>query len=112
MYDAGTGGRPSYRVEDFNNLPGTAQFLLSSTAKGSKASDYFVLISPMAGLPEITVPIGQVGYYSQVSRQWEMLPVAVQLVAHPGCDDMLLELVKSLAAANVVRPVKVGNEAF
>lgn len=112
MYDAGTGGRPSYRVEDFNNLPGTAQFLLSSTVKGSKASDYFVLISPMAGLPEITVPIGQVGYYSQVSRQWEMLPVAVQLVAHPGCDDMLLELVKSLAAANVVRPVKVGNEAF
>jgi Asp-tRNA(Asn)/Glu-tRNA(Gln) amidotransferase A subunit family amidase len=112
MYDAGTGGHPSYRVEDFNSLSGSAPFLLTTPMADSKASDYFTYISSMGGLPEITVPIGQVGYYSRVSRQWEMLPVAVQLVAHPGCDNMLLELVKNLAAAGVVGPVKVGNEAF
>jgi Asp-tRNA(Asn)/Glu-tRNA(Gln) amidotransferase A subunit family amidase len=112
MYDAGTGGRPSYRVEEFNNLSGAAQFLLSTPVEGSKPSDYFTYIGSMAGLPEITVPIGQVGYYSQVSRQWEMIPVAVQLAAHPGCDDMLFELVENLAAVGVVRPVKVGTEAF
>jgi hypothetical protein len=112
IYDAGTSGRPSYRVEDFNDLAGAVPFLLPTAAEGSKVSDFFTYISSMAGLPEITVPIGQVAYYSQISRQWEMLPVAAQLVAHPGCDNMLFGLVDSLAAVNVVRAVKVGSEAF
>ena len=112
MYDAGTGGHPSYRVEDFNHLYGSAPFLLTTPAAGSKASDYFTYIGSMSGLPEITVPIGQVPYRSQVSRQLEMLPVAVQLVAHPGCDDMLLELVKNLATVGVVGPVNVGSVVF
>lgn len=112
MYDAGTGGLPSYRVEDFNSLSGSAPFLLTTTVVDSKASDYFTYIGSMGGLPEITVPIGQVGYHSQVSRRWEMLPVAVQLVAHPGCDEMLFKLVEDLAAAGVLRSVKVGTETF
>nr|AJP77092.1 indole-3-acetamide (IAM) hydrolase [Tricholoma vaccinum] len=112
MYDAGTGGLPSYRVEDFNSLSGSTPFVLTTTVAGSKASEYFTYIGSMGGLPEITVPIGQVGYYSQVSRHWEVLPVAVQLVAHPGCDEMLFQLVEDLAAAGVLKSVKVGTEAF
>lgn len=112
MYDTGTGGLPSYRVEDFNSLFGATQHHLTQPSPNSKPSDYFTYIGSAAGLPEITVPIGQVGYYSQVSRQWEMLPVAAQLVAHPGCDDMLFELVKKLAAAGVLGPTKVGKDTF
>ncbi|RDB20143.1 Amidase 1 [Hypsizygus marmoreus] len=112
MYDAGTGGHPSYRVEDFNALAGATQLLLTSPTANAKPSEFFTYISSMAGLPEITVPIGQVGYYSQVSRQWEKLPVTVQLVAHPGCDDMLFELVKKLAGAGVLSATKVGRDTF
>jgi Asp-tRNA(Asn)/Glu-tRNA(Gln) amidotransferase A subunit family amidase len=68
-------------------------------------------VSSVGGLPEITVPIGQIRQYSQVSRQWEMLPVAAQLVAQLRCDNMLLELIKKLPAVGVAGPVKVEREA-
>lgn len=112
MYDAGAGGRPSYRVEDFNALSGAAQLPLTASIAGTKASDYFTFLASMADLPEVTLPIGQVSYYSQVSMDWEMLPVAVQLVAHPGCDGMLMDLVKKLAGAGVLSMTKVGKTAF
>jgi Asp-tRNA(Asn)/Glu-tRNA(Gln) amidotransferase A subunit family amidase len=112
IYDAGTGGHPSYRGEDYNLLPGATQFLLTSPTEDAKPSQFFTYLGSMAGLPEITVPIGQVAYHSGVSKQSEMLPVTAQLVAHPGCDDMLLELVKKLSDAGVIIPVKTGREAF
>ncbi|KAG6869834.1 hypothetical protein C0992_001806, partial [Termitomyces sp. T32_za158] len=45
MYDASTGGRPSYRVEEFNKIEGAAQALLAGPVGGdggmAKMLDYF-----------------------------------------------------------------------
>ncbi|KAG6880643.1 hypothetical protein C0992_003186 [Termitomyces sp. T32_za158] len=116
MYDASTGGRPSYRVEEFNKIEGAAQALLAGPVGGdgstAKMSDYFTYVASMAGLPEVTIPLGQVGYYSHVSREWEMLPVAVQVVAHRGCDDLLLNLVEKLAGKGLLDAVSTGRNAF
>ncbi|PFH44794.1 hypothetical protein AMATHDRAFT_51878 [Amanita thiersii Skay4041] len=126
MYDAGTGGRPSYRVEEFNGLDGTAPILLPNAprqsfqsssspgggAGGPQATDYLYFIASMAGLPEVTIPLGQVPYFSHISRRWEMLPVSVQLVAHKGCDAVLLEVVKKLGELGVAQTVKTGRLAF
>lgn len=91
MYDASTGGRPSHRIEDYNDIKGAAQALLTGPfdlhgRDAAKPSDYFTYVALMAGLPEITIPLGQVKYYSHVSREYETLPVAVQVVAHRGCE--------------------------
>ncbi|KAG5723421.1 Glutamyl-tRNA(Gln) amidotransferase subunit A [Termitomyces sp. T112] len=117
MYDASVGGRPSYRIQDYNNIEGAAQALLTGPidlhgGDAGKPSDYFTYVASMAGLPEITIPLGQVEYYSHVSREWEMLPVAVQVVAHKGCDDMLLSLVEKLAGKEVLEPAKTGRYTF
>ncbi|KAH9482271.1 Scytalone dehydratase-like protein Arp1 [Psilocybe cubensis] len=115
MYDAATGGVPSYRVEDFNHLAGATPFLLTAAGgdnPASAASDFFNFLASMGELPEVTVPIGQVDYFSPLSRTWEPIPIAVQLVSRKGCDKMLLELVRQLAEAGVVRPVQVGRSIF
>ncbi|KAG6844007.1 hypothetical protein H0H87_010730 [Tephrocybe sp. NHM501043] len=105
MYDAGTGGRPSYRVEEFNHIEGAVQAILTGHTEDATPSDYFHFVATMAGLPEITIPLGQVRYYSHISREWEMLPVTVQLVAHRGCDEMLLKLTDKLAVAGTSHDV-------
>ncbi|KAG6859106.1 hypothetical protein C0995_011450 [Termitomyces sp. Mi166 len=116
MYDASTDGRPSYRVADFNNMEGAAQALLAGPVGGdgntAVPSDYFTYVASMAGLPEVTIPLGQVGYYNHVSREWEMLPVAVQVVAHRGCDDLSLNIVEKLAGKGVLEGVKTGRHTF
>ncbi|KAF5387902.1 hypothetical protein D9615_000817 [Tricholomella constricta] len=114
MYDAGTGGIPSYRAEDYNAmLPPTQSLLMAPPAVGGAAPlNFYTAVGSMAGLPEVTVPLGQVEYFSQVSQQVEMLPVAVQLVAHRGCDEILLDLVKKLGVKGVLGAVKTGKETF
>ncbi|CAA7258458.1 unnamed protein product [Cyclocybe aegerita] len=113
MYDAGTGGHPSYRVEEFNHLAGSVPVLLTSPPPGHphppKSSEYFHYVASMADLPEVAIPLGEAPYFSQVSRRWESIPVAVQLVARRGCDVVLLDLVKRLAEKGVVGPVEVGR---
>ncbi|KAJ3496041.1 hypothetical protein NLJ89_g10538 [Agrocybe chaxingu] len=113
IYDAGTGGHPSYRIEEFNHLFGSVPVLLTSLPPGQarppKPSEYFHYVASMADLPEVTIPLGEAPYFSQVSRRWEPIPVAVQLVARRGCDVVLLDLVKRLAEKGVVGPVGVGR---
>ena len=114
IYDAATGGLPSYRYEEFNHVSGATSFLLTAPGadKEPQISDFFNFLASMGELPEITVPIGQVMYFSAVSRTWEALPIAVQLVARKGCDHMLLNLVEKLAEMGIVKGVKVGRYTF
>ncbi|KIM46589.1 hypothetical protein M413DRAFT_440231, partial [Hebeloma cylindrosporum] len=67
IYDAATGGVPSYRVEEFNHLEGATPFFLTAAAASpdgqAKASDFFNFLASMAELPEVTIPIGQVQYF-------------------------------------------------
>ena len=114
IYDAATGGLPSYRYEEFNHISGATQFLLAAPGAGKEpqVSDFLNFLASMGELPEITVPIGQIMYYSSVSRTWEALPIAVQLVARKGCDQMLLSLVKQLAEMGIVKRVNVGRFTY
>ena len=114
IYDAATGGIPSYRYEEFNHISGATQFLLTAPGadKEPQMSDFLNFLASMGELPEITVPIGQVMYFSSVSRTWEALPIAVQLVARKGCDQMLLSLVKQLGEMEIVKRVNVGRYIY
>ncbi|KAK4505861.1 hypothetical protein PRZ48_003826 [Zasmidium cellare] len=67
-------------------------------------------ISPMAGVPDFVVPIGEVAYESRVTGKREVLPVSVDLVMGRGCDRVLFELVEGLVEAGlVVREVRSGR---
>lgn len=116
IYDAATGGKPSFRHEELNDFEGATQFVLTSPPKGStegpKAEQFFHYIASMAGLPEVTIPLGQVQYKSPVTGKWEYMPVAVQVVTRRGCDGILYELVRKLGDKGIVKAVKAGTMAY
>jgi hypothetical protein len=49
-----------------------------------------------AGLPQLSIPIGQVPYNSTISGQVEYLPVSIGLNAAGGCDYVLWDLAAEL----------------
>lgn len=114
IYDAATGGVPSYRVEEFNHISGSTPFLLTAAGADREArlADFFNFLASMGELPEITIPIGEVQYFSHLSRRWEHIPVAIELAARKGCDQMLLDLVKKLWELGMVQGVGVGRSMF
>ncbi|KAF5363872.1 hypothetical protein D9756_000069 [Leucocoprinus leucothites] len=116
MYDAGTGGKPSFRHEELNEFEGATQFVLTSPPKGStegpKTEQFFHYVASMAGLPEATIPLGQVQYKSPVTGNWEWMPVAVQIVTRRGCDGVLYELIRKLGDKGIVKAVQAGAEAY
>ncbi|KAL4936750.1 amidase signature domain-containing protein [Aspergillus oleicola] len=59
--------------------------------------------------PEVTLPIGEVPYLSNITNVEEKLPVAIDLLAHRNCDLMLLDLVSKLADADILEEVKTGR---
>ncbi|KAJ3562823.1 hypothetical protein NP233_g9337 [Leucocoprinus birnbaumii] len=115
IYDAATSGKPSFRREDLNDFEGATQFVLTSPPKGSegpKTSQFFHYVASMAGLPEVTIPLGQVQYKSPITGDWEWMPVAVQVVTRRGCDGVLYELVRKLGDKGIVKAVLAGTEAY
>lgn len=106
MVDIGTGGLPYYREQPLNSLPGATK-LGVTMPNGGLANNY---LASTAGCPEVGLPIGQVAYRSYVSLQDEMMPISVDLIDYPGCDGMLLELAKELAAVGAIQTI--GKAAF
>ena len=110
ILDSGTGGLPSYREQALNSLPGAAFLTVTGVAgSGVLPNNY---LASMSGCPQIGLPVGQVKYESAISLQEEWLPVNVDLMAAPGCDGMLVELVKRLGEMGVVKEVKTGRSTF
>lgn len=127
VYDIGSGGLPSYRDPVLNTEENGAtvsifavccdlaslKLLQSLSATGTLrnvlGTNY---LASTSGSPDFAVPIGQVEYYSVVSRQTEQLPVSIQLVAHPGCDKMLIDFIEALADRGLVRKTKTGRSAY
>ncbi|EWZ31340.1 amidase signature domain-containing protein [Fusarium oxysporum Fo47] len=66
-------------------------------------------ISPMAGNPDFSIPIGQFKYDSSITRHVEYLPVSIRIMAAEGCDGMLLDLVNDLVKAGILSQVQPGN---
>lgn len=98
LYPVGP-GVPSYRNQ-----------YLSPAEPGFNYSTFF--ISPFASNPDIAVPVDQVPYNSTITQHLEYLPISVGFIAHVGCDYMLLELIKQVADAGILKTVKTGRVAF
>ncbi|KAJ8519667.1 hypothetical protein ONZ45_g3383 [Pleurotus djamor] len=96
IYDIGFGGVPSYRFKEYNGMSGASHIFLNNPVELRRVSDGFNYISSTAGLPEVTIPLGEVPYLSHVTGEVKMLPVAVQVVAHRGCDTILLSLLDAM----------------
>lgn len=110
ILDMGTGGLPSYREQALNSMPGATS--LSYTAPGGGPLIPSNYLASMSGSPQIGMPFGQVKYQSYISRQEEVLPVNVDLVAAPGCDGLLLAVLRRLTEKGLVKEVKTGRKAF
>ncbi|KAI1214284.1 amidase family protein [Annulohypoxylon truncatum] len=109
LWDIGTGGLPSYREESLNSNPNTTAFLAVTppTAGISGAS-----LCPIYGCVDMTIPIGQVPYASNVTFVEEMVPVTVSVIAKRGCDFMLWNMWEKLADEGMLRTIKTGRTAF
>lgn len=121
MYEAATSGKPSFRVEEMNSFEDATQLVLSSPPSGvdddegssePKLDRFLHYVSSMGGLPEVTIPLGQVQYKSPVTGKLEYMPVAVQIATRRGCDGVLYELVKELGDKGVIKTVLAGKEGF
>lgn len=72
-----------------------------------------LLLSPILGAPELTVPSGEISYCSRISGKDEFLPVSVSVMGFPGTDLDLIDRVMKMMK-HVGRPTKVhtGSRAF
>jgi hypothetical protein len=59
--------------------------------------------------PEVVFPIGEISYVSNITQVEEKLPVSIDVLAHRGCDLMLLDLAKNLADAGLLKEVNTGS---
>ncbi|KAK2056290.1 amidase [Colletotrichum caudatum] len=106
IYDIGTGGLPSFRERDLNDMPGAA---LPADPIGLRAAS---MVASYFGDVDYTVPLGQVSYLSNVTYQEETMPVTVNIVAKRGCDFVLFNMINELAHRGVLKTVLTGQTAF
>lgn len=109
IYDIGTGGLPSYRERELIEGNQFATYL-NYTPPATLTSG--VNFCSTAGCADFTVPIGQVPYFSNVTRVEEMVPVTLSLVMRRGCDYSLFGLIEKMADVGMLRSVKTGRTAF
>lgn len=93
-------GQPSYRD---TQLPGIG--IVTGLSGG-------LFISPLSGVPDFIVPLGQVRYNSSVTHHPEFLPVTINNIAAGGCDLMLLDLINDLNEAGIIPTIQTGTSIF
>ncbi|KAI0007521.1 amidase family protein [Xylariaceae sp. FL0662B] len=108
LWDIGTGGLPSYREEELNNNPATAFLAVTPPTAGINGAS----LCPIYGCVDMTIPIGQVSYMSNVTFVEEMVPVTVSVIAKRGCDFMLWNMFENLTNEGVLKAIKTGRTAF
>lgn len=109
IYDIGTGGLPSYRERELIEGNSFATYLNYTPPAVLTPGVNFC---STAGCADFTVPIGQVPYFSNVTRIEEMVPVTLSLVVRRGCDYSLFGLIEKMADVGMLRTVKTGRTAF
>jgi len=112
MCDAATGGRPSFRREDFNGFEGATELILMLSPEGSRTDQLFHYVASMAGLPEVTIPLGRVQYTSPITGQWEWMHVTVQNVMKRSRDGLLYDLIRKFGDKGIVKAVQAGKETY
>ncbi|KAK4938114.1 hypothetical protein LTR10_021354 [Elasticomyces elasticus] len=106
LSDISTGGLPAYREEKLNLSP-NASFLAPPGIAGTSGD-----FCPFFGCMDVTVPIGQVSYWSKKTLREETMPVTIGLIVKRGCDLMLYDLIEKLADADILKTVNTGVRAF
>lgn len=109
IYDIGTGGLPSYRERELIEGNSFATYLNYTPPAVLTPGVNFC---STAGCADFTVPIGQVPYFSNVTRVEEMVPVTLSLVMRRGCDYSLFGLIEKMADVGMLQAVKTGRTAF
>jgi hypothetical protein len=109
IYDIGTGGLPSYRERELIEGNSFATYLNYTPPAVLMPGVNFC---STAGCADFTVPIGQVPYFSNVTRVEEMVPVTLSLVMRRGCDYSLFDLIEKMADVGMLKAVKTGRTAF
>ncbi|KAI9748793.1 MAG: hypothetical protein M4579_007117 [Chaenotheca gracillima] len=66
----------------------------------------------LAGCPDYTLPIGEVGYASRISEREEFLPVSLSIVGAPSHDLTLFGILNRLAEDGVLKDVITGPHTF
>jgi len=56
--------------------------------------------------------VGQASYNSTITLHEEVLPVAVDIIAAPGCDAVIFELATQLEKAGIVNIPKAGSNLY
>ncbi|KAE9362661.1 putative Glutamyl-tRNA amidotransferase subunit A [Stipitochalara longipes BDJ] len=69
-------------------------------------------VAIFAGVPDMVFPIGQASYNSTITLHEEVLPVAVDIIAAPGCDAAIFELAVQLEKAGIVNIPKAGSTLY
>lgn len=109
IYDIGTGGLPSYRERELIEGNSFATYLNYTPPTVLTSGVNFC---STAGCADFTVPIGQVPYFSNVTRVEEVVPVTLSLVMRRGCDYSLFGLIEKMADVGMLKTVKTGRTAF
>ncbi|KAH6672025.1 amidase signature domain-containing protein [Halenospora varia] len=69
-------------------------------------------VAIFAGVPDMVLPIGQAPYYSTITNHTEYLPVAVNIVAAPGCDAVIFKIAEELQNAGIINAPKAGSTMY
>lgn len=65
----------------------------------------------LVGCPDYTIPVGEVPFLSEVTNTTERLPVSVSMVARPGNDIVLFDILSSLQE-KINLSVKTGSTMY
>ncbi|PHH71475.1 hypothetical protein CDD83_5164 [Cordyceps sp. RAO-2017] len=101
VYKSREAGAPAYRHQSHPLGTGGRVGVLLGFITGFAA--------PLAGFPEVVVPVGEAAYRSAVTGRDEFLPVTVRIMAARGCDAMLLDLVRDLVREGILPTVRAGS---
>lgn len=72
-----------------------------------------LFLSPILRSPDIVVPIGEIPYQSRITRNQELLPIAINVVGTPGMDYWVLECMRTvLQKSGRPSEVKAGKRMF
>lgn len=94
-------GRPEYR-----DTPKPGEDFLSFSTFSTYSLSY------LSGCPDCTMPVGEVPYFSRVTKREEYLPISLSILSPPGTDRTLLALLTELEAEGILKEVVTGPRSY
>ena len=76
---------------------------------GVEMDNNVTIIAAVFGAPEIVVPVGNVKYYSELSRVVEERPISIGVMSEPGTDVGLARLVADVFKSEDLKPTYLDD---